>query len=57
MLAGGLFATVGDAAVMVAYSDDPFWFIGAHLITGVPMIGLMLVLLIGGSGKDERLMR
>lgn len=56
-LAGGLFATVGDAAVMMKYSDDPFFFIGAHLVTGVPMIGLMLVLLIGSNQKDERLMR
>jgi len=57
VLAGGLFATVGDAAVMMAYSDDPFFFTGAHLVTGVPMIGLMLVLLIGSNAKDERLMR
>jgi len=57
VLAGGLFATVGDAAVMMQYSDDPFFFIGAHLVTGVPMIGLMLILLIGSNKKDERLMR
>lgn len=57
VLAGGLFATIGDALVMREYSVDPFWWIGAHAVTGVPMVGLMIVLLAGSSGKEAKLKR
>lgn len=55
VLAGGLVATVGDALVMVGYSEDPVWFIGAHVLTGLPMVGLCAVLLAGArEGKLKR---
>jgi len=53
VLAGGLFATVGDGLVMAAYSKDPVWWIGAHVLTGVPMMVLCAVLLMGGDGVGK----
>jgi len=53
VLAGGLFATVGDGLVMAGYSEDPFMWIGAHVITGVPMLVLCAVLLMGGGGPGK----
>lgn len=39
--------------VMYNYSDDPLLFIGAHLVTGIPLFILCGVLL-GGSNKSVK---
>lgn len=57
ILAGGLFATIGDGLVMATYSEAPTFYISSHVITGIPMIVLGAVLLSGGRQGEGKLKR
>ena len=53
VMAGGIFATVGDSIVMATYSKSPAFWIGAHLATGLPLFWFCYVLLAGGPQAQK----